>query len=209
MHIFSKVYNTQTIKYQQILLMNIKKQEIIQTAIRLFSENWFHATGVDMIVRESWITKKTLYHHFGSKNGLIVASLWKYHGDFVEFLSSSVAESSDDPLKQLQAIFDVAYSRFRQDNFCGCMFINAIWEYSDSESEITEVSQNFKHTIYNAIKEICIKASLKNPDETARHIALLLEWAIVTAQVMWDPNAAETAKDILKTLIHEQQSQTR
>ena len=41
-----------------------KRSELVQTAFRLFYQQGIHATGINQILSESGIAKKTLYQHF-------------------------------------------------------------------------------------------------------------------------------------------------
>ena len=50
-----------------------KKDHIIATAMPLFLENGFKGTSVDMVVRESGVSKPTVYNHFPDKAALLHA----------------------------------------------------------------------------------------------------------------------------------------
>ncbi|MFB3114561.1 MAG: TetR/AcrR family transcriptional regulator, partial [Nitrospirales bacterium] len=64
-----------------------KRDQLIQTAVKLFAKNGFHATGVDTIAAESGVTKRTLYAHFRSKDELVLAALRQYDGVFrIQFM---------------------------------------------------------------------------------------------------------------------------
>ena len=49
------------------------KDQLLDTAARLFFQKGYRAIGVDTITAESGIGKMTLYRHFDSKDDLIVA----------------------------------------------------------------------------------------------------------------------------------------
>ena len=51
-----------------------KRDQLIDTALDLFSRDGFQATGIDRILAESGVAKMTLYNHFKSKDELILAS---------------------------------------------------------------------------------------------------------------------------------------
>lgn len=55
--------------------------------------------------------------------------------------------------------------------------------------------------MYGFIKDLCLEAGAKHPAKLADELALLLEGAIVTAQVSHKPEAAETAKRAAKAII--------
>ena len=183
--------------------MSDKREKIVDTAIELFSRDGFHATGVDTIVTKSGVTKRTLYHHFNSKDDLIVASLRKQHQLFLKNFSTSVATASKNPKEQLSAVFDVAHTWFSSNNFYGCMFINAISEFSEAECGVREAVQNFKKNIRDLIEEISRKAGVTKPTILSRELALLLEGSIVTAQVSGNPESAKDAKKIAEKLIED------
>lgn len=178
-----------------------KKEQLVLTAVKLFAKNGFHATGVDTIAAESGVTKRTLYAHFGSKEELVLAALRQYDGVFRNEFMRQVETASKTPRGQLLAVFDVAEQWFRQNSFYGCMFINAVGEYSDADTPIRQVCREFKSLVKGYIQELCRKAGARNPNQLAEEISLLFEGAIVTAQVSQNPQAAQIAKRASKALI--------
>ena len=179
-----------------------RREKLIDTAIVLFAEHGFHATGIDTILEKSGVSKKTLYRHFRSKDELILAALRKYDGLFRNDFMRQVEQAAGTPRERLVALFDIAELWFRQNNFFGCMFINAIGEYSQSDTPIREVCREFKALMRGYIESLCEKASLPNPASLADELALLLEGAIVTAQVAQDRcHAGQVAKAVAISLI--------
>ncbi len=94
-----------------------KRDQLIQTAVKLFGKNGFHATGVDTIAAESGVTKRTLYAHFRSKDELVLAALRQYDGVFRNEFMRRVEESAKTPRAKLLAVFDVAEHWVKQKNF--------------------------------------------------------------------------------------------
>ncbi len=52
-----------------------KKEDIINTALNLFNQIGYNATGVDRIIAESNVAKMTFYKYFPSKENLIMECL--------------------------------------------------------------------------------------------------------------------------------------
>ena len=52
-----------------------KRDELVQKALQAFYRNGFHATGMDMLVDETGISKTSMYKHFRTKEDLILAVL--------------------------------------------------------------------------------------------------------------------------------------
>jgi AcrR family transcriptional regulator len=181
-----------------------RREHLIDTAIELFGEHGFHATGIDTILEKAGVSKKTLYHHFRSKDELILAALRKYDGLFRNNFMRQVEALADSPRDRLLAIFDVGEQWFQQNNFYGCMFINAIGEYSQSDSAIRDVCREFKGLVRSYIQSICEKAGARDPAALAEELALLFEGAIVTAQISLDNSrAARVAKTAATALIEQ------
>ena len=55
--------------------MKEKRQILIDTATRLFSQDGYHAVGIDRILAEAGVAKMTLYKYFPSKKELVVEVL--------------------------------------------------------------------------------------------------------------------------------------
>ncbi len=178
-----------------------RREHLIDTAVELFSENGFHATGIDTILATAGVSKKTLYHHFRSKDELILAALKKHDGVFRNDFMRQVEASAATPLARLEAVFDVARDWFQGNRFYGCMFINAVGEHSTPDTPIRQVCREFKALMRSYIKKLCQDAGLADPETLSCQLALLLEGAIVTAQVSGGPDAAGIAKETAKVLI--------
>ena len=178
-----------------------RREQLINTAIELFCENGYHATGVDKIIKKAGVSKKTLYTHFRSKEELIIAALRQYDGLFRNNFMRQVDSLTKTPQEKLLAIFDVAEGWFSQKEFFGCMFINVIGEHSEKDSPIRDICKQFKHLMRNYFRDLCVQAGAEEPDILADKLALLFEGAVVTSQVSQNPNAAKTAKDIARSLV--------
>ena len=68
------------------------KENIIRTAHDLFYKEGFHASGVELLAQNAGTTKRTLYAHFGSKDGLIDAVLDYRHKQFMDKLAAALDE---------------------------------------------------------------------------------------------------------------------
>ena len=141
-----------------------RREHLIDTAIRLFLANGFHATGIDTILKESGVSKKTLYRHFRSKEELILGALRKYDGQFRNGFMRQVEAAADTPYDRLLAMFDVAQDWFQQNAFYGCMFINAVGEYSAADTPIRQACKDFKKMMRGYIVGLCRELSVQDPE---------------------------------------------
>ena len=178
-----------------------RREHLVKTALRLFSRDGFHATGIDKLLREAGVSKKTLYAHFRSKDELILAVLTYYDSQFRNDFVRSVERAATTPRARLLAVFDVAEKWFSSSSFSGCLFIKAIGEHSDEDSPIRSVSRQFKRLMRNFLVDLSQQAGLVKPEALADQLSLILEGAIVTAHVSGSSSAAHDAKRAARVLI--------
>lgn len=84
-----------------------KKEDIINTALKLFNSHSYNSIGVDRIISESGVAKMTFYKYFPSKEKLIEECLLKRNANLQSSLNQTLAEC--DPtnhLAQIEAIFN-------------------------------------------------------------------------------------------------------
>ena len=178
-----------------------KREQLIQTALELFSRHGFHAVGIDTILQQSGVAKRTLYNHFKSKNELILAVL-RYHDErFRNFFMRAVEGAADNPKDRLLAVFDVAEEWFNQEDFYGCLYVGAAAEYPEKDTPISHTCRDFKGLILEYIRGLAQEAGLEHPGPLAEQLLLLLEGAITMAQINHSSLSAKQAKNAAKVLI--------
>ena len=181
--------------------MSTKRQILIDTATELFSSAGFHATGIDLIAKRANVSKKTMYHHFRSKEQLIAATLRQHEQNFTAYIEQSIGAIDGGPIERLLGIFDVAHSWFETEDFYGCLFINAVAEYPDENSEIRTVCAAAKTSTRRCIQKLIEETDLSEPERLSTSLALLFEGSIVSVYAAKNATAAQEAKRAAKVLI--------
>ena len=193
--------------------MTTRRDHLVDTAMRLFCKHGFRATGIDTVLAESGVAKKTLYNHFRSKDELIIATLQKRDQDFMEFARAGVTkfapEQSGDPrMARILALFDAIHDWARGDDFNGCTFINASAEFPRRDDPIHVACMNHKKLVSQFVEELISELSLENSQQVAKQLTLLIEGSIVMAHTTCDPSgvllAKETARDLLEGYVQRQ-----
>jgi len=166
-----------------------------------FMEHGFHGTGIYKILGQAGVSKKTLYAHFRSKDELILAVLKQHDSSFRNYFMRQVEQASSDPRARLMAIFDVAEAWFEAPNFFGCVFINAVGEYSAEDTPVRSACRDYKKQITDFIIKLANDAGVKEPKVLGDQLSLLLEGAIVTAQVSDKAQAVRAARSAASVLM--------
>lgn len=71
-----------------------KRQQILDAAVTLFTEQGYAATGMDLISKTADVSKQTVYSHFGSKDELFSASI-EYKCESLHIVDLSLHDLSD------------------------------------------------------------------------------------------------------------------
>jgi len=174
---------------------------LLETALRLFHRDGFHATGIDRILAESGVAKATLYKYFRSKDALMLEALRLRDARFRQHLEEQTAARAASPREALLRLFDVLEEWFAGDEFRGCLFINASAEFGNPADPLHKAAAEHKALVLDWLHRLCAKAGAPDAYGLARQLAMLKEGAIVTAQVSRDPRAARTAQGIADHLI--------
>lgn len=160
-----------------------KREQIIEVAFTLFGRNGFYATGVDLIMKTTGVSKRTLYRHFPSKNNLIVAVLDYYRSSYKNRLDALIREEGKTAQEKIIAIFDDARSWFQDRNFHGYLAVNAMGEFSGKAQEIESACQQFKQWELEMLRSLAKETGVKAPDDLAYKLFVILEGMASIAQV--------------------------
>lgn len=178
-----------------------KKQEIIAQAYDAFYDGGFHATGIDTVMANTGISKRTLYKYFPSKEDLIEAVLQQYGENTDAHFFKPALARSDDPREQIAALFDVRREMMEQAPCRGCLAMKAGQEYIGKHEGISAHGKAASVYIEGRFISLCEKAGLTSPRETGRQINLLFQGAALTAQMQQDLSIFDVAKKAAHILL--------
>lgn len=172
---------------------------LLDAAERLFEQRDIHAVGIDEILAGSGRSSRSLYQHFGSKEGLAAAALERRSAALIAQLTRG--DAADAPAARLLMLFDRLEEWLRQPTFRGCVFVKAAGEFTDPAHALRRVAAAHKQALLAWLKQTARAAGLPSHARLARELFLLAEGAIAAATVLGEPAAATTAKRAAAALI--------
>ena len=180
-----------------------KKDSILRTADDLFQSQGFNGTGVDQIASESGVTKRTLYKHFGSKEGLIREVLIQHHEQMMDNVRAAICKVEGGARERLIACFELYREWFGRSNFSGCIFMKTFNEFAGCSTELGQIAQDAKNAMRGFIAELAEDGGAEEPEKLALQLQLLLEGSIVLAQSGNGPSVIDTSLEVGLQLIDE------
>ncbi|SAK50956.1 TetR family transcriptional regulator [Caballeronia catudaia] len=161
---------------------------ILHTAHDLFYRDGIRATGVDRVIAESGVAKKTFYRYFPSKDDLIVAFLDFRHDNWMTWFRDALARHGGT----LNALVPALAEWLGSESYRGCAFINSVVEVGATLPQAVDISRRHKRDMTAAIRALMPASRTAKAD--AQALALAVDGAIVAAQF------ADSPADALKAL---------
>ncbi len=176
------------------------RERLLKTTEQLIYAGGIHATGMDRIVRESGVSRKSVYRYFGSKEELVAQALRCRDERWMAWFSAEVNQAAT-PRDRLLAMFPVLRGWFASEGFHGCAFINAAGETGDPNDPIRKVAKLHKERLLAFVQSLCVADGAQDPGALARQFLILIDGAIAVALVTGNPGAADDACMLARQLL--------
>ena len=177
------------------------RNRIIDAARRCFYRYGITATGVDTLAEEAGVSKRTLYNHFGSKDGLITAYLQRRENRWRRRLVTRLEKTGDDPVERVLAYVDGYADPPDDQEFRGCAMVNAAAELVDDTHPALGVIRGSIDNIQRGIETILEEAGASQPDVVAAQVVLVLEGALNVAGIRRSEDAFACAESLIVDLV--------
>lgn len=182
------------------------RAKILETASRLFYERGVRAVGVDLVVEKAGVAKTSLYRHFGTKDDLIAAFLEREDEDFWGTWDRVADQHRDDAAAELDAHLGWIGERVGRTNYRGCPQINVAAEFPAADHPARKVAAEHKRQMRRRLKAIAERLGAARPDELAGQLALLVNGAFVSSQMLEPGEATPLLRRTAQALIEANRS---
>lgn len=177
------------------------RERILETASGLFQSKGINATGVDTIVAEAGIAKMTLYKYFPAKEDLILEVVRCRSREFAEWLSARLERTAANPSEKLQQLFDGVEEWLAAPECSGLPFIKASAEFPQPESAVNRLSVELSREFREYITRLAREAGIRAPEALGLQLAMLIEGAVLSEQLVKGSGALEYARQAASILI--------
>lgn len=132
------------------------KETILKNSLDLFASEGYENIGVARIVEVSGVTKPTLYHHFGNKEGLL-REIIEVHGKTLEEVFEKTLTYQGDVLGSIDQLV-MHYVRYAKANPMFFLLYKQLYQ-SPIGSESYRIIKPFYETIYVRVKEFFVQVA--------------------------------------------------
>ena len=178
------------------------RRRIIDAAYGLFYRKGFGRVGVDEIAAAAGVTKRTLYHHFKSKDELLGSVLELQS----ELALTRIQQREHRYSGSSDAILAVLFSDLAKwsatPGWTGAGFTRLVMELADLPGHpARSVARRHKVALETWWTGILRKARVASPAARAREVMLLMEGAIAMILIHGDLDYAAAAASAAKRLV--------
>jgi AcrR family transcriptional regulator len=174
------------------------RERILETASALFYRRGVRAVGVDLVVEEAGVAKTSLYRHFRTKDDLVAAFLAREDDDFWTTWDRVADRHKADPASELNAHLGWIGERIARPNYRGCPQLNVAAEFPDADHPARKVAAAHKRELRRRLEGIAERLGVTRPTELGGQLALLINGAFVSSQVL----SPDEATPLLRASAH-------
>jgi AcrR family transcriptional regulator len=178
------------------------REDLIRTAHDLFYAEGFHTVGLARILDEVGITKTAFYHHFSSKDDLVVESL-RWHDRWWQdtFRQMLRRFGGDAPRAQLLALPEVLRELVEGNGYNGCMFVNVAVQFPLLHDPAHQMAAAHKDAMESLLREIAGYAGAADALALAQELAIVLEGGYVTLQVARKMDTIDVVRRVVTDIV--------
>ncbi|MCO6008120.1 TetR/AcrR family transcriptional regulator [Actinoallomurus purpureus] len=175
------------------------RERILKAATELFTVQGINATGMEQLSTVAEVSKRTLYTHFPSKDGLVEAYLQSLKDDLLPVLPSP-AQPTPSPREQLLAVFDWKLPETTAP-FRGCPFLNVSVEVPDPGHSAHQLAAAYKREFARRLTDIARQAGVADPENLGEQLALLFDGAAARGTALNSSDTGVCARSIAESLV--------
>ncbi|MDT0268991.1 helix-turn-helix domain-containing protein [Streptomyces sp. DSM 44915] len=175
-------------------------QRLMAAAERLFPLEGIRAVGIERLISEAEVARASLYHAYGSKDGLVVAYLDRRDEVDRAAWHSAVARA-EGPVARLLTLFDLAERGAPGRGFRGCLYLNAATEFPDRAHPVAQAVARHRGWLRGMLTEELRAAGVPEPAALAPVVELLYDGALAGSKFSGSTEPIALARERVRALL--------
>jgi AcrR family transcriptional regulator len=174
------------------------RERLLTAARELTYEHGVHI-GVDAILKQADVARRSLYQHFGGKDGLIAETL---RSTARETRYRQVMDSAGtDPRARIIALFDELAKITTAPTFHGCRYTAAELALPDPTHPAHTEVRTYKDNLHTMLATELDNHGHPDPHQAATQLLVLIDGVLAHAVTRPDAHPALAAKALAKSLL--------
>ncbi len=158
------------------------------------------SVGVDALLREANVARRSLYEHFGGKDGLVAAVLRRASEEDLAWYEGALAGATE-PRARLLGIFDRLDELVSAPDFRGCRYFATDLAFSDPEHPAHAETEAFRQRLRGLLVRELVAMGHADPERAAERLHLLIEGTLVMGATHDGRHPARAARELARIIL--------
>jgi AcrR family transcriptional regulator len=182
------------------------RERLLVSAQRLTAEKGV-GVGVDAILEDASVARRSLYQHFGGKDELIAASLLESAHKDEERYRAALDSGGTDPRQRVLAVFDQLDKTTSTPGFRGCRYVSAELSLTDPDHPAHQVTHTYTERLHALFERELANLGSPDPAAAADQVLVLIDGVLVLATLRPGTHPALTVRPLVEQLLDNVSSQ--
>jgi AcrR family transcriptional regulator len=171
------------------------RERLLDTAQALFYSHGA-SVGLGTLLEEAKVARRSLYEHFGDKDGLVVAVMQRATDEDVAWYEQALAAGGTEPRERILGLFDRLDELVSNAEFRGCRYLATDLSFADPGHPVHAETAAYRRRIRALLVRELEALGHESPERAAEQLHLLIEGVLVMGATQDGEHPARTARDL-------------
>lgn len=176
------------------------RERLLEAAKELTYEQGV-GVGVDALLKAANVARRSLYEHFGGKDGLITEVLRLSAAEDEAAYERIMQAAGDDPRRRLLAVFDWLGDVIEEPGFRGCRYLAAELALADPDHPGHEVTRRYHERIRGLLENELRALGHARPAHAAGQLLVLVNGVLAVGAGRSGTDPAAAARELAERLL--------
>jgi AcrR family transcriptional regulator len=157
--------------------------------------------GVDAILEDASVARRSLYQHFGGKDELIAASLLESAHKDERRYRAALDSGGSDPRERVLAVFDQLDRTTSTPGFRGCRYVSAELSLTDPNHPAHRIIRTYTERLHALFEKELTNLGHFDPAAGADQIVVLIDGVLVLALLRPGSHPAQAVRPLVEQLL--------
>lgn len=183
------------------------RERLLRSAQRLTATHGV-AVGVDAILEDASVARRSLYQHFAGKDGLISESLADSARNDEQRYRAVLASAGDDPRERVLAVFDQLDQTTAAPGFRGCRYVSAELTLTNPSHPAHQVTRAYTSRLHEIFRQELANLGHQDPAGGAHQILILIDGILTIGAICPETHPARAARPLVEHILDGQPATT-
>jgi AcrR family transcriptional regulator len=158
------------------------------------------SVGVDAVLKEANVARRSLYEHFGGKDGLVEAVLRRAAEQDLAWYEAALAGATE-PRARLLGLFDRLDELVSNADFRGCRYFATDLAFADPGHPAHAETEAFRRRLRELLTRELVALGHADPERAAEQLHLLIEGTLVMGATQDGEHPARAARNLAAVIL--------